>query len=145
MNSIIALLRNEIISAKRAAQYLDYSLKKTSHFVLNDSYNEEDLESIEALTARFERLSDIIVQKLLKSIDLYDQEVSRTVRERLLNAEKKGIIENHDQFLEIRILRNTIAHDYTDEHFGQVLKSVRIYAPILLHTLQKIEAYIESQ
>ena len=114
------ILANHLNDGDKAAKHLVYSLDKSISLVNKSHYSESELETLEALTARFERLTDVIIYKLLRSIDYLDYDKSPTIRHVLVKAEKKGIVENQDLFLEIRELRNIIAHDYVGEKINEI-------------------------
>lgn len=145
MEKWITLLNAEIDQAKKAKSHLVHSLRKIETWDFSKEFDVEELETLEALTARFERLSDILVQKVLKTIDTIDQEKNRTVRERLISAEKKELISNHNTFLEIRELRNIIAHDYNGEKLGEIVQNVRQYSKFLIQVLSNVIKYINRE
>jgi len=89
-------------------------------------------------------LSDIVLHKLLKTIDYLDLDKSPSVRHILLKSEKKGIIKDHRLFFQIRELRNVIAHDYVGDEISAVLKGIIELSPLLTEVLKDIQRYIES-
>ena len=96
---------------------------------------------LEALTGRFARLSDLLIQKLLKTIERLDRDTPGTVRDRILQAEKKGIIKSAAKVLEIRDVCNTIAHDYDGISFNEIVLFVMQNTPLLLQILQSVSLY----
>jgi len=112
MNNIRETLSQELAALKNARDILQYSYEKCSRIGIKTGFTYEELESFEALTSRFARLSDIIIQKILRLFDVLDLEEPGTVRDRINRAEKKGVVESADDFIQIRILRNEIAHEY---------------------------------
>jgi len=105
MNNIKQSLIQELIELKKARDVLSYSYEKYSRIGLKTDFSYEELERFEALSSRFVRLSDIIIQKILRFFDVLDLEETGTVRDRINRSEKKGIIESADDFIQIRILQ----------------------------------------
>jgi len=138
-----ALLERNFTEATKAAEALDYAFQKCKRLQITPPFNWETQETVESLTARFARLSDIIVQKLLKTIEKVDQDTPGTVRDRILAAEKKELITSAETFLEIRTLRNTLTHDYMGDELESIYQEVMKFTPVLLETLPLINQYIK--
>jgi hypothetical protein len=103
------------------------------------------LESLEALTSRFARLCDIIIQKAFRLIEIFDLEEPGTVRDRINRAEKKELITSADQFISLRMLRNEIAHDYKTDTILSLFERVLEQTPILLQESEKIVVQIRKR
>ena len=115
MNNIKEVLSQELAQLENARDVLRYSYEKCSRIGIKIGFTYEELESFEALTSSFARLTDIIIQKILRFFDVLDLEEAGTVRDRINRAEKKGVVKSADDFIKIRILRNEIAHEYKPE------------------------------
>ena len=105
----------------------------------------EQRESCEALTSRFARLCDLITQRLFRTLDQVELADEGTVLDRLMRAEKRGIIESANEWRELRELRNDIAHDYLIEFSDRVLAEAHRRAPVLLAAVQKITEYVRTK
>jgi hypothetical protein len=136
-------LRQELAALENARDILRYSYEKCSRIGVKKNFSYEDLESFEALTSRFARLSDIIIQRILRLFDTLDLEEPGTVRDRINRAEKKGVVESAGQFIQIRILRNEIAHEYKPETIHDIFEHVMKLTPVLLESVDRISAYSE--
>lgn len=67
-----SVLQSNIILAEKAATVLQESYESVSIILAkgdNYSLNRQERESYEALTARFSRFSDILIQKVFRSLD----------------------------------------------------------------------------
>lgn len=60
MNNIKETLSQELAATENARDILQYSYEKCSRIGIKTGFTYEELESFEALTSRFARLSDII-------------------------------------------------------------------------------------
>ena len=96
---------------------------------------------MEALTSRFARLSDILIQKVLKTIERLDGDSPGTVRDRIMQAEKKGIIQSAVMLIEIRDVRNTIAHDYDNTSFNEIILFAIKNSAVLLQAVESSVQY----
>jgi len=133
-----------LVDLEKGRDVLLHSLGKCREIELMEGLTLDELESFEALTGRFARLSDIIIQKAFRTIDMMDLEDSGTVRDRLNRAEKKGIIEDASDFVEIRILRNEIAHEYKSEVIYSMFQKVIVLSPLLIQCVDRISSYVEN-
>ena len=134
-------LKQELRDLEKARDVLRYSYEKCQAIELMDGLSYDEQESFEALTGRFARLSDLIIQKIFRLLDILDLEEEGTIRDRINRAEKKGAIHSADDFIEIRILRNEIAHEYKSETIYAIFEKVLEYTPKLLESVETITAY----
>ncbi len=134
----------ELENLAKAKDALQYSYEKCQRIKLHEGLSYEELESFEALTSRFARLSDIVIQKVLRLLDFIDLEDTGTVRDRINRAEKKGVILSADNLVEIRILRNEIAHEYRSETAYAIFEKVLTYSPTLLESVDTITDYSQK-
>ena len=134
-------LKYEINLLDKAKENLEYSFNKCVNADIDKEFTNEELEQFEAMTSRFARLSDIFIQKILRLIDEIELETDGTVRDRINRAEKKGIIEDAAIFIEIRILRNSISHEYIVEALRDIFKKIIEYTPYLINGVNNLKKY----
>lgn len=135
------LLAKELSILSDVADVLIYSFNKCSRIGIRKHYQPEELESFESLTSRFARLSDILIQKLFRLVDEIDLETQGTVRDRINRAEKKELIASADAFVEIRMVRNDIAHEYLPEALQEIFGKVLQLTPALLDGVERTKKY----
>jgi len=126
------LLKKELLLLEDAAQVLSYSFDKCTKIGLKSEYSPDELESFESLCSRFARLSDIMIQKIFRLLSEIALELPGSVRDRINRAEKWELIENAEIFVEIRMVRNDIAHEYLPEAILDIFKKVMKLTPALL-------------
>ena len=141
MKNLLINLKNELINLQKASEVLEYSYEKCKKYDLLKGLNNEELESFDALTGRFARLSDIIIQKIFRLLNTLDLEDTGTVRDRINRAEKKNIIHSADEFIEIRILKNEISHEYQSSTIYSIFEKVLKYTPILINSVESVIDY----
>lgn len=129
---------------QKAAETLNYSYGKCQAIGAKDKYDAEEQDRFESLTAKFARLSDLIIKQAIKLIDILDlDEPPETIRDAINRAEKKGLIESATLFVEIRKLRNRIAHEYaeSDEDIAEIYRETLQSTPLLFDSVNRIMAY----
>jgi len=141
IKNALKYLEETFEQADEAARHLDISFERCKKFIDNKDFSEDQLIELEALTARFARVSDLLIQKIFKSIDLLDANTPGTVRDRIIQAERKGIIENAQTLLEIRNVRNTIAHEYESESLIEMFLFIFRHSTILMEILKRSKSY----
>ncbi len=141
INDLIELLGKEIVDLKQARDALVYSYDRCRPLTVEAGMDNETMERFEALTARFARLSDIMIQKVFRTLDALDLEDTGTVRDRINRAEKRKVIESADAFIDIRMLRNEIAHEYKRQTILEIFERVLLVTPSLMNAVDSIEIY----
>ena len=79
--------------------------------------NEQEFLLLELLTGRFAKLQDFLGAKLIDAFLDSAGEVTEglTMIDKVNKLEKFGIIENSDEWLVMRQLRNHLSHEYPDQ------------------------------
>jgi uncharacterized protein YutE (UPF0331/DUF86 family) len=136
---------NEVLGQlTQAADTLRYTYQRCLSIGEKETYSEEEEERLEALTSKFARLSDMIVKQAVKVICMLDlEEAPETIRDTINRAEKKGLIASAEKFIEIRHLRNDIAHEYAGVRIREVYRGALNFTPQLLDAVPRIKAYME--
>jgi hypothetical protein len=124
-----------------AEEALRYSYRRCLEVGKRETYTPEEQERFESLSSRFARLSDILVQKVLRLIDRLDLEDRGTVRDRIKRAAKKGLLENAERFAELRELRNRI--EYVPAAIQTIFHEVLDATPTVLAVGDRVRAYCE--
>jgi uncharacterized protein YutE (UPF0331/DUF86 family) len=142
--SELEYLKEEMNLLEDAAKILDYSYQLCSQIGVKEEYSFEEMDHFEALTSRFARTNDILIQKVFRAIDELELESSGTVRDRIQRAEKKSLIDSAEDFVEMRILRNDIAHEYLPSVVKDIFEKVLDFTPELLESIQRVRDYCEK-
>ncbi len=135
------LLEKELQILKNASEMLLHSYTICKNFGFKELYPLPELDALEALTARYARLNDLIIRKMFRLIDRLDVEQEGTVRDSINRAEKKGLIDNADQFREAREIRNIIAHEYLLDDMSKLYQKVLCETPHLIDIVRSISEY----
>jgi uncharacterized protein YutE (UPF0331/DUF86 family) len=146
----ISYLHEQIVLAEKMADVLNYSWQQIAtmeNILTADSkqWTSAQATEFEALSARFARLSDILIQKLFRAIDAIELIDEGSLLDRLARMEKRQIISDMEQWTNIRELRNQIAHDYVASDLAELHRTVFNYCPLLTDALAKLVQYSETQ
>lgn len=76
------------------------------------------------------------------AIELVDE---GSLIDQLNQMEKRGVIEDVEDWLFIRELRNDIAHDYLFESNKKIQRNAYSLIPLLSKTMSKLEKYVERK
>ena len=74
-------------------------------------------------------------------IDVLELVDEGTMLDRINRAEKRGIVVSAQQFKELRLLRNTIVHEYESDEYIRIFRNVLELTPILLEAVEKAKQY----
>jgi hypothetical protein len=120
---------------------LEYSYDKCNAIGEKEDYDLEQQESFEALTSRFARTSDILTQKVFKSLFILLQEDMKTFIDMANFLEKLEIVDKADDLLNIREIRNQIAHEYVEPDVKSLFRDVLHFVPQLKNIINNVKAY----
>ena len=137
----LAQLDEHLATLDKSVLALVYSYDKCSAIGEKEEYDLEEQESFEALTSRFARTSDILTQKVFKALFILLQENIKSIIDAANFLEKLEVIENADDLLNIREIRNQIAHEYVESDIKALFFDVLRYVPELKKIINNVKAY----
>ena len=123
---------------------LQQSRDKTHQLLQQSEFSFEELESIDSLTSKFSRTSDIYLQKVLRSIWMLLREDTVPLIDLLNRAEKLMIIVSAEELLQMRDIRNQIAHEYLPEAVPELAKEV-VVMTTLLKNIWQTECFLSQR
>ena len=135
----------EIANLDKSITALSHSYDKCRKIGETKEYGLDEQEGFEALTSRFARSSDILTQKVLKSLFILLHENIKTIIDSANLLEKLDIIDNADELLNIREVRNQIAHDYVTENINSFFLEVLNYVPLLKQIVDNVKAFYKNK
>jgi len=134
------ILKNNLDSLTKAEAWFQSSYSKCSKVDLDKELSMADLDAFEALSARFSRVIDLLLQKVFRSIEEIELSSGGTLLDVLHRFQKRGFDLDEDRIREMRELRNKIAHEYIEEILSSLFKELLDYS-LDLH--QIVEQTIE--
>jgi len=103
-------------------------------------------ENFEALEKSLDVLNySFITQKVFKSLFALLQENVKTIIDSANILEKLEIVDNADDILNIRELRNQIAHEYVEADLNALFMDVLRYVPAIETVVNNLKKYIDNQ
>lgn len=141
---LLEILKKELLSLSKSMDLFFGSYERCCKIGDKPNYSSGELETFEALTARYSRLSDLLIQKIFRLIDSLELVDQGTMVDRINRAEKRGIVKSAKEFTELRYLRNTIVHEYEPDEYAQIFKDVMKFTPILLDSVEATKLYCQK-
>ena len=99
---------------------------------------------MEAFTSRFSRSVDLLVNKVLRSLDRVELRPDGTLLDVVHRAEKRGFVEQSEDLREMKDVRNMIAHDYAGEELPEIFSYCREQKPVFDSICQRVVTYVAS-
>ena len=129
----------------RSLKTLQQSREKTQVYLNKTDLNFEELESIDSLTSKFGRTSDIYLQKVLRTVWLLLREDTVPLIDLLNRAEKLMMILSADQLLQMRDIRNQITHEYLPEAALELALEVNRKTEQLAQNIEQTERFLRQR
>jgi uncharacterized protein YutE (UPF0331/DUF86 family) len=142
MNHARSLLEQGLAELANARRHLDYSFQQVAG--LSDALEaatEKQLESAEAFTGRFARSIDLLVNKVLRSLDRVELNPEGTLLDVINRAEKRGLVARAEELREMKDVRNMIAHDYAGAKAAEIFAYCREQKPVVDAICDRVAAY----
>jgi uncharacterized protein YutE (UPF0331/DUF86 family) len=145
MNQLhIDLLRENLNTLNKSAEWVQRSYEQTIEIKQKESYSVEEFDKLENLTSRYARTADMLVNKVLRSLDTVESEDIGTIIDIMNRAEKRGIVFSAEILHTIKDLRNNIAHEYKISEITRFFSEVKKYTPLLLEIIKNVSKYCEK-
>jgi uncharacterized protein YutE (UPF0331/DUF86 family) len=114
-NAALDVLQTNLESLKQSIKWLRRSYDICAAIGIKDEYTEDEFDHFENLTSRYARTTDLLIGKVLRSIDRVELTNSGSIIDAANGAEKRGIVESVSELRGLKDLRNAIAHEYETE------------------------------
>ncbi|MEI8208407.1 MAG: hypothetical protein WCG16_04330 [Methylococcales bacterium] len=145
-----------IAECDKHVKRMSYAYSKMALFMPLDinryqQLSDDEVEHIDQFLFRFSKLQDAMGEKLFVLMLEFLQEEnpkSKPFINTLNRLEQIGLLENKNTWLELRKIRNTIAHQYEDEpkQASEALNAIYTVKPILESIYQLIKTrYVEMR
>ena len=144
-NKMKKLLTDELALLEKSLVMLNYSLENCQKIGIKDEYSMSELSEFEALAGRYSRSSDILTQKIIKTLFILLQEEAKFFIDRCNLSEKMGFVDSSDDLYAIRKLRNDIAHEYCIVDITEIFKPLIENSGLLLVIVGRVKDYIEER
>ena len=139
-NGPVEILKENLAVVNLSLKRLLYSYESCVKKGIKNNYSEEDFMAFEAMTARYARTTDMLINKLLRSLDVVEYIDGGTIIDAVNNAEKRGIADSQD-LRRLKNLRNSIAHEYVTENIARFFHDVLEFTPLLKTVIENLNKY----
>ena len=136
----IEILEENLSSLNLSLKRLLFSYDICAKTGLKAIYSDDEFVFFEAMTARYARTTDMLVNKVLRSLDTVEYITGGTVIDAANNAEKRGIVDSRD-LRKMKDLRNSIAHEYVTENIARFFSNVLEFTPLLKKVIENLNDY----
>ena len=143
--TLIELLLEEWKLLQSALNTLQLSANKCQAIGQKENYTFEDLESFDSLTSKFIRASDIFTQKIMRTIWMLLHEPFVPFIDMMNKGEKMFLLHSADSMIEIRDLRNQIAHEYIPEAISDLIPEVIEFSAELNNNIEFCRQFLEQR
>jgi hypothetical protein len=145
MNQLhIDVLRENITILNKSAEWVQRSYKQTNNIEMKSNYTIDEFDKLENLTSRYARTADMLINKVLRSIDTVESEDIGTIIDIMNRAEKRRIVSSSEILHTIKDLRNNIVHEYKISEIPRFFSDVITYTPLLLEIIKNVNVYCEK-
>lgn len=137
-------LQAALAELAQARTHLDYSFQQVDG--LPDGLSgvtAHQLESVEAFSSRFARAVDLLVNKVLRSLDRVELLAQGTLIDVVNRAEKRGFVARAADLREMKDVRNIIAHDYAGTKAAEIFAYCRDQKPALDAICDGVASYAQ--
>jgi len=142
MNKLhLEVLQENINKLNLSAEWVQRSYEQTKAIERKDVYSIDEFDKLENLASRYARTTDMLVNKVLRSMDTVESEDIGTIIDIMNRAEKRGIVESAELLHTIKDLRNNIVHEYQITEITKFFTDVIRYAPVLLEIIKNVNSY----
>jgi hypothetical protein len=137
----LEILRKNLDTLNLSAGWVKRSHGLCKTITKKSGYTDQEFDALEVLTSRYARTTDMLVNKVRRSVDIVESEDTGTIIDIMNRAEKRGIVKSAELLHTIKDLRNTIAHEYQISEIPKFFTEVLAYTPALLEIIQNVNEY----
>ena len=130
---------------KQALPSFERSLVKCRDIDFSPPISFETEESLDSLSSKFSRVSDIYTQKVIKTLLFLLREDAPTFLDRMNLCEKLGIISSAEELIAIRDLRNIIAHEYLSENLLEIYREIIQLSDNLMKSITLTDKFLSER
>ena len=134
-------LKESLKMLEKSLSYLLESYETCKKIGIKENYTSKELVEFEALTSRFARSVDILTARVIRSLLYLLGEERPTLIDVANYLEKLKVIENADDLLLLRDIRNLISHEYVFENLRELYREVLKQTPKVFELSKKLKEF----
>ncbi len=140
-DAAIDVLKANLEKLSSSMRWLNRSQARCLAIGIKETFTDDEFDDFENLTSRYARTTDLIVNKVLRSIDTVEFLDSGSVIDAANRAEKRGLVDSVSRLRAFKDLRNEIAHEYQTDDLRSLFEAVMNEVPELIATAERIAVY----
>lgn len=137
----VELLNEALNQLESSISWLDRSYTQCVSIGIKDNYTAEEYDRFENLTSRYARVADLIIHKVLRSIDVVELMEPGSIIDTANRAVARGLVDSVGTLRSFKDLRNDIAHEYKTDDLAELFSDVLNTTPELLALARSILNY----
>lgn len=137
----VDLLSHALKQLEAGMAWLERSYAQCSSIGVKEEYSAEEYDRYENLTSRYARVADLIVHKVLRSVDAAELLEPGTLIDTANRAVARGLVDSVETLRGYKDLRNDIAHEYQTNNLSELFSDVLQTTPELLSVSRAILDY----
>jgi hypothetical protein len=142
---LIELLQTEWQLLDASIETLLLSVEKCRKIGIKQNYSFEEQESFDSLTSKFSRTSDVFTQKVIRTTWLLLHESFVPFIDMMNGCVKMGMLHAADEMIEIRDLRNQIAHEYIPDALRELVSEVMQLTDKLVENISYCRVFLTER
>lgn len=135
-------LAQDLQLLEKQMRWLELSYQQCSSIGIKKQYSIEEFGYYETLCSRYSRGIDFLIRKIFRTLDEYEFENQGTLIDVVNNAHKRNLFQDIDQLRLMKDMRNTIVHEYIEDHLVGVFETVLEYSESLLGIMKNTQQYM---
>jgi uncharacterized protein YutE (UPF0331/DUF86 family) len=143
-DAILETLMANLKNLAASLSWLRRSFDRCVKIGIKTEYQEDEFDQFENLTSRYARTTDLLINKVLRSIDAVELLDSGSVIDAANRAEKRGIIDSVSELRDLKDLRNEVAHEYETEDLSKLFVLVLDAVPRLFALADRTVSYCDK-
>ena len=142
---LIELLQTEWQLLDASIETLLLSVEKCRKIGIKQNYSFEEQESFDSLTSKFSRTSDVFTQKVIRTTWLLLHESFVPFIDMMNGCVKMGMLHAADEMIEIRDLRNQVAHEYIPDALRELVSEVMQLTDKLVENISNCRVFLSER
>ena len=136
----VEILKENLNLVNLSMKRLLYSYENCNKTGLKDFYSDDEFDAFDALISRYARTTNMLINKVLRNIDIVEYIDGGTIIDAINNMERRGIVDANDLF-KLKDLQNSITHEYVTDNIVRFFDCVLKFTPILQLIIERINDY----
>jgi hypothetical protein len=137
-------LKADYLLLEKQIFWLDISYQKCVKIGIKNQYSIDEFGYFETLCSRYSRGIDFLIRKIFRTLDQFEFENQGSLIDVVNHAHKRNLFQDIDQLRLMKDLRNTIVHEYVEDHLVDIFATVLKYTKSLQEIMLQTQGYMQN-